>query len=230
MGGEIPIPGQAQPTARPPAATTPAGAAPRPGRKINWWVAAAFVLIGAAAVYVVETYKVFWTGTVTASTNHPSVGKTPAVLELEPLNTEGPPVTLASLRGDMVVLNLWGTWCPPCRGEMATMAELARQWSQHRVRVLAVSCLQNADDEAVEPLREASEKFLSELGVQDLTVYRDPDHKTRDALAAIGAFDGSYPTTVILGADGRVRAVFRGYHIVQSRKGINAVLTQELQR
>lgn len=231
MGGDVPIPGQPHSASRAAPAAAPApSAAAAPRRKVNWWVVAAFVAVGAAAVYIIETYKVFTPRGLTASTNHPAVGKTPARIELEALNADEPPVTLESLRGNVVVLNFWGTWCPPCRGEIGNMAELSREWSRDHVRVVPVSCLQQADDEAAEPLREASEEFLRDLKIDDLTVFRDPDHRTRDALAAIGAFDNTYPTTIILDPQGRVLAVFRGYHLVHSKRYINNVLNQALQR
>lgn len=195
---------------------------------MNWWVVAGFIIVGVAAVYVVETYKIFWSRKFTASTNHPSVGKAPALVNVEALNSDDPPVTLESLRGNYVVLNFWGPWAEPCRGELPTLAEISKQWAHDRVRVVPVTCLQSAAEEARGPLRESAETFMKDLGVENFTVYYDPDHKTRDALAAIGAFDETYPTTLILDPEGRVLAVFKSYHIVQSQKGINAVLTQAL--
>ncbi|MEC9482721.1 MAG: TlpA disulfide reductase family protein [Halomonas sp.] len=46
-----------------------------------------------------------------------------ALPELTLENLEGEPVTLASLRGETVLINLWATWCPPCRREMPLLAE-----------------------------------------------------------------------------------------------------------
>ena len=51
----------------------------------------------------------------------------------------GRPVALADLRGQVVLLNLWATWCPPCREEMPSMQRLFDQLGPEGLRIVAVS-------------------------------------------------------------------------------------------
>jgi cytochrome c biogenesis protein CcmG, thiol:disulfide interchange protein DsbE len=52
---------------------------------------------------------------------------------------DGNLVSLADLRGDVVLLNIWATWCPPCREEMPSMQRLHEMLSPEGLRVVAVS-------------------------------------------------------------------------------------------
>jgi cytochrome c biogenesis protein CcmG, thiol:disulfide interchange protein DsbE len=52
---------------------------------------------------------------------------------------EGRPVSLASLCGEVVLLNVWATWCAPCREEMPSMERLHRELGPRGLRVVAVS-------------------------------------------------------------------------------------------
>jgi cytochrome c biogenesis protein CcmG, thiol:disulfide interchange protein DsbE len=52
---------------------------------------------------------------------------------------EGNPVSLSELRGEVVLLNIWATWCGPCRDEMPSMERLHRELGPQGLRVLAVS-------------------------------------------------------------------------------------------
>lgn len=52
---------------------------------------------------------------------------------------QGQPVSLEQLRGEVVLLNIWATWCPPCREEMPSMERLHQQLGPQGLRVVAVS-------------------------------------------------------------------------------------------
>jgi len=52
---------------------------------------------------------------------------------------EGNPVRLADLRGEVVLLNIWATWCPPCREEMPSMQRLHEMYSDRGFHIVAVS-------------------------------------------------------------------------------------------
>jgi cytochrome c biogenesis protein CcmG, thiol:disulfide interchange protein DsbE len=52
---------------------------------------------------------------------------------------DGRPVSLADLRGEVILLNIWATWCPPCREEMPSMQRLHEELGPEGLRVVAVS-------------------------------------------------------------------------------------------
>ncbi len=104
-------------------------------------------------------------------------------------------VTLSQLRGQIVVLNFWATWCPPCVVEMPSLVEMQRRLKDKGVLVLAVSV--DADESAYR-------KFLVDHKVELLAV-RDPDQKSN---ALYGSF--KFPETYIIDRQGVVRRKFIG--------------------
>jgi peroxiredoxin len=105
-----------------------------------------------------------------------------------PLELGGKATRLSELRGKVVVLNFWATWCPPCVQEMPSLIALHQRIADRGGMVLGVSL----DDD-----REAYEQFLTQYGVIFPTYL--------DASKAIPAAYGTsvYPETYIIGRDGR---------------------------
>ena len=101
----------------------------------------------------------------------------------------GNPARLADLRGRVVVLNFWATWCPPCVAEMASLSRLHQQIATQGGMVLGIS----VDEDAA-----AYEKFLQDQQVRFPT-YRDPSKKIS---SRYGTF--MYPETYIVDRDGRI--------------------------
>ena len=103
-----------------------------------------------------------------------------------PCFTGGAPVRTTDLRGPAVI-NLWGSWCAPCREELPLMQELADA-TAGRLRVIGVD---TRDD------RDAGASFAADHGVSMPTLY-DRGQKLLGALGKI-----NLPVTVFLDADGR---------------------------
>jgi thiol-disulfide isomerase/thioredoxin len=99
------------------------------------------------------------------------------------------PVTLASFKGRVVLLNLWATWCIPCRREMPALDRLQSALGGPDFEVVALSV-----DRAGAA---ASEKFLKANGVSKLALYVDPTARLANTFKAIGL-----PTTLLIGRDG----------------------------
>jgi thiol-disulfide isomerase/thioredoxin len=119
---------------------------------------------------------------------------------------EGSAVTLQSLRGNVVVLDFWASWCAPCKRELPALDELARRYATagKPVVVLAV----NIDKE-----RRNAEKFLASAKVSALRVLLDPAGKTA------AAYDlPAMPTSYIIDASGVVRIVHAGYRPGDEKK------------
>ena len=105
-------------------------------------------------------------------------------------DADGQDVTLADFEGKPLLLNIWATWCPPCRAEMPTLDALAKL-EKDRIAVIAVS--QDLDGRA--PVL----AFFNETKVQNLEPYTDSDN------AILAAFNNSLglPTTILYDSAGK---------------------------
>ena len=104
-------------------------------------------------------------------------------------------VTLSELRGKVVVLNFWATWCPPCVEETPSLVQMQQRMKDKGVVVLAVSVDADAD---------AYHRFLKDHGVNLLTV-RDADQKSNALYGTI-----RFPETYVIDRKGTVRRKFIG--------------------
>lgn len=104
-------------------------------------------------------------------------------------------VALNQLRGQIVVLNFWATWCPPCVEEMPSLVEMQRRMKAKGVTVVAVSI--DVDESAYK-------SFLKQHGVDLLTV-RDPGQRTPNLYGTHG-----WPETFIIDRNGVMRRKFIG--------------------
>lgn len=101
--------------------------------------------------------------------------------------------SLADWRGKTVLLNLWATWCVPCRREMPALDALQRELGGKNFQVVAV----NIDTR--DPAKPKA--WLAETGVKNLAYYADPSAKVFQQLKAIGKAFGM-PTTLLVDTNG----------------------------
>jgi cytochrome c biogenesis protein CcmG, thiol:disulfide interchange protein DsbE len=101
----------------------------------------------------------------------------------------GVPVSLASLRGEVVMLNVWATWCYPCRKEMPSFQSLHEEFGPQGLRVVAVSI----DSPGA---RAAIDEFLEEYGIS-FTIVHDGGQEVTRAFRTLGV-----PETFLIGRDG----------------------------
>ncbi|RFZ83472.1 TlpA family protein disulfide reductase [Mucilaginibacter terrenus] len=117
--------------------------------------------------------------------------KAPAAPEMIFIDRNDKAISLSQLRGKVVVLNFWATWCPPCLAEMPSLNGLQQQFKgNNNVSFVMV----DADGELPK-----SAKFMADKGYQ-LFVYRMDDMPGT-------VFAGSLPTTVVINKQGKI--VFR---------------------
>lgn len=103
----------------------------------------------------------------------------------------GEAVSLAALRGSPVVLNVWATWCHPCREEIPVLEALHKEHAPRGLKLIGVSI----DDAG----RTADiRRFASEFGVT-YSIWHDPDQRVMPGFSVIGV-----PTTFVIGRDGRL--------------------------
>jgi thiol-disulfide isomerase/thioredoxin len=108
-------------------------------------------------------------------------------------NAAGKPTSLASFHGRTVLLNLWATWCVPCRKEMPTLDALEGELGGKDFQVVAVNIDTRDPDKP--------KRFLKAIGVQKLAYYADPTAKAFQDLKAIGRAFGM-PTTMLIDRQG----------------------------
>ncbi|MDG2529951.1 TlpA family protein disulfide reductase [Caulobacter endophyticus] len=108
------------------------------------------------------------------------------------------PHTLADFKGQVVVMNLWATWCAPCKKEMPTLAKLAAAYATQPVKVLPISVDRDSDVNLIQAEMAANRPLVS---------FRDKSYKMSFDLQPRAA---GYPTTVIYDKQGRERARISG--------------------
>lgn len=99
-------------------------------------------------------------------------------------------LTLAEHAGKVVLLNLWATWCPPCRAEMPALDRLAGEMEGPEFEVIALS----SDRGGIERV----ETFFREIGIEHLEVMQDPAGEVNREAGVMGL-----PVTLILDREGR---------------------------
>ena len=105
-------------------------------------------------------------------------------------NAKGNPVGLADFRGKAILLNVWATWCAPCRKEMPALDRLQAELGGPDFEVVALSVDRNGLD-AVRP-------FFAEIGIENLDIYLDQPAAAMKALGVVGL-----PTTLLIDGNGR---------------------------
>lgn len=105
----------------------------------------------------------------------------------------GEGLSLERFAGRVVLLNLWATWCLPCRAEMPALDRLEAARGGEKFEVVAI----NIDTARLE----RREAFLKEAGVERLRFYSDKSAVVFQELKAAGKASG-LPTTVLIGPDG----------------------------
>ncbi|MBB5754956.1 thiol:disulfide interchange protein TlpA [Prosthecomicrobium pneumaticum] len=113
----------------------------------------------------------------------------------------GQKLTLADFAGRTVLLNLWATWCAPCRKEMPALDALEKAEGSEKFEVVTVSI------DTGDPKK--PDTFLDEIGVAALVRYRDPTTGVFGALKSRGMALG-LPTSIIVDPDGCSVGVMSG--------------------
>jgi len=113
-----------------------------------------------------------------------------AIPELRFVDASGRAQTLADFRGKVLLLNVWATWCEPCREEMPALDRLQARLGGARFQVVALS----VDQQGASIAR----KFYDEFAIKALALYVDPTAKAAFTLNAPGL-----PITLLVDRSGR---------------------------
>ncbi|MFL5578688.1 MAG: peroxiredoxin family protein [Gemmatimonadaceae bacterium] len=100
--------------------------------------------------------------------------------------------TIADYRGEVVLLNVWATWCPPCRAEMPSIEQLHQTYGPRGLKVVAVSIDVAGQEQAIRD-------FAREYGLT-FEILHDPTGAIAKAYQTTGV-----PETFVIGRDGVIR-------------------------
>lgn len=170
------------------------------------WIVAVSALVGFAAVYFIGTRSDNASSvgesaqapeTTTAKSAEPVSTMAAFVRKSEPQplpditiqDTNGNDVKLSSFKGKTILLNLWATWCQPCREEMPALNRLQQALGGDKFEVVALSLDRGG--------LEASRKFLDEVNAHDVHLYTDASMKQGLELKLVGM-----PTSILINKDG----------------------------
>ncbi len=134
-----------------------------------------------------QVSKALATGAMTAFVVKPERKPAPAVSFMP---ETGEALTLAAWKGRVVLVNLWATWCAPCRKEMPALAALESEMGGPDFEVVAISVDRKG--------AEVSGRFLKEVGATALRLYVDPSTEALGLFQAVGL-----PASILIDRQGR---------------------------
>lgn len=114
---------------------------------------------------------------------------------------DGQPVNLEELRGSVVLLNAWATWCPPCLAEIPDLNEYFRRHSIEEFTLIGVNIGEG---------RAVVNRFLEETRIE-FPVWLDPHEQTLRALNTI-----SLPYSIVIDREGEVQLAWSGATCLES--------------
>jgi thiol-disulfide isomerase/thioredoxin len=114
---------------------------------------------------------------------------------------DGNPVKLADFKGKLVIADIWGTWCPPCRAEIPHFIKLQETYPND-LAIVGLNYEGEEGEEVVEKIR----TFATEQGINYPLVIGD--QATQDQVPEFGGF----PTTLFIDREGKVRLKIVGLH------------------
>jgi peroxiredoxin len=103
----------------------------------------------------------------------------------------GTPVSLASFKGKVIILDFWATWCVPCKAEIPSFVNLQNRYGESGLQVIGISV-----DDPVEKLR----PYVAELKIN----YPVLQGRGHDAVLDAFAPNPTLPTSIVIGRDGKI--------------------------
>jgi thiol-disulfide isomerase/thioredoxin len=124
----------------------------------------------------------------------------PFAFELK--DTDDKTVTLADYKGKVTIVDVWGTWCPPCRKEIPHFVNLYKEFKPKGLEIVGINCNEKGSRDQV---KKTIKSFVKENKMEYRCVL--DDENTADK---IPGFEG-FPTTLFLDRTGKVKMMLVGY-------------------
>lgn len=116
--------------------------------------------------------------------------------EISAQGSNGQPLKLAGLRGQVVLLDFWASWCGPCKQSFPWMNAMHAKYAPQGLRIVAVN---------VDKRREAAERFLAQSPAR-FTLAWDEEGRTPETFGV-----RTMPSSVLIDGEGRVLHVHAGF-------------------
>lgn len=144
----------------------------------------------------------------------------PVVLDTELKSANGEPIRIADYSGKVLLVNLWATWCGPCRNETPELVKLHKEYQDRGLEMIGLS--------TEDPIASAEsvQQFVRAYGVDYHVGWA-----TREVAAALMQGRGAIPQSFIITRDGHIMKRFVGFHPVQTppqlKQAIEEALTEK---
>jgi len=136
-------------------------------------------------------------GSKSRSSEYPPLGEKVASADMKHL--DGTTSKVSDRKGKVVLLNMWATWCGPCRAEMPSLVRMQDEYRDRDFEVIGL----NSDDETVEQIN----KFAADMKLNYTIVWADTSMQSE--LLKISKF-GGIPQSFLIDRNGHLRGVFTG--------------------
>lgn len=172
------------------------------------------LLVIASIITGVSFYTLQKSGSGTGAADGPDIEGARASEESPYTDLDGDPVSFDTYAGEVLVVNSWATWCPFCVEELPDLGELATEYADQGVRVIAINRKESPD---------TARAFVDHVGnPADIVFWLDSDDRFYES---VGGF--SMPETVFYDREGNVAVHKRGsMGIEEMRQHVETALLQ----
>lgn len=140
-----------------------------------------------------------------------------SALERELKTMEGQPFKLADLKGKVLVIDLWATWCVPCRNSTPELVRLQKEFGPRGFEVVGLDI--DPDDDTPEDVK----AFADEFKINYKLAFADRE------LAMSLMRGGNIPQTIVVGRDGKILEHFIGYSQTRTPEKLRAAIEKAIQ-
>ena len=142
---------------------------------------------------------------------------TDSVLNADLKTMEGKAFKLADLKGKVLVIDLWATWCGPCRSSTPELVSLQKEYGPRGFEVIGLDI--DPDSDTVEDVQ----AFAKEFKINYKLAFADRE------MAISLMRGGNIPQSMVVGRDGRIVTHLVGFHPVNTPEKLRAAIEQALQ-
>lgn len=125
------------------------------------------------------------------------VGTTAPAFSAQAIDGSGQIKRLADYKGDVIILNVWATWCGPCKEEMPTLERLHELYGPRGLKIVAVSIDETASNDSIRT-------YARNMGLK-FEILHDPKYRIEQSYQVVG-----YPQSYVIDRDGVIRKVWLG--------------------